>query len=178
VQSPAAKGGLSAGDRLVRIGDVAIDRPIDVERAVLGRHAGEQVEVEVSRDGEEQVVALTLVDLPEQLREGGGPAWELLGLKLTPLSAKQFQRYRSRYRGGLSVTSVRPDSPAAKQGIRRGDVLLGLHVWETITLENVDYVLGRPDFDELSPLKFYVLRGSELFPGYMHVGSTSRPATH
>ncbi|MGD9647159.1 MAG: trypsin-like peptidase domain-containing protein [Pirellulales bacterium] len=177
VQSPAAKGGLSAGDQIVRVEGVQIDRPIDVERAMLDHRAGEKIEVEVSRNGQEEVVELTLADLPEALRGGGGPAWELLGLKLTPLTAKQFQRYHSRYRGGLSVTSVRPDSPAAKQGIRRGDVLLGLHVWETISLENVEYVLNRPDFSELSPLKFYVLRGSELFPGYMNVGSTARPST-
>ena len=80
---------------------------------------------------------------------------------LQPISSKQFQQYRSRYHGGLTVIDVRPDSPAAKQGIRRGDVLVGMHIWETVSLENVNYILGRSDFTQLDPLKFYIIRGSE-----------------
>jgi serine protease Do len=68
---------------------------------------------------------------------------------------------------------VRPTSPAARQGILRGDVLVGMHVWETVTPENVEYILNRPDFTEIDPLKFYILRsgerGSEVLYGHMTV---------
>jgi serine protease Do len=72
------------------------------------------------------------------------------------------------------VTDVRADSPASKQGIRRGDILVGMHVWETVSLENVTYILGRPDFAQLDPLKFYLLRGSETLYGHLTV--QSRPS--
>lgn len=67
------------------------------------------------------------------------------------------------------VTAVRADSPAAKQGIRRGDILVGMHVWETVSTENVAYILNRPDFASIEPLKFYILRGNETLYGHLQV---------
>ena len=58
--------------------------------------------------------------------------------KLAPIPAEVFRRtFHSRYRGGLTIKEVRKGSPAAKQGMRAGDVLVGMHIWETVSLENV-----------------------------------------
>jgi serine protease Do len=92
----------------------------------------------------------------------------VLGLELRPIAADEFREtYQTRYRGGLLVAEVRPDSPAASQGIHRGDVLVGMHIWETISQANVDYILSRPDVQSLNPVKFFILRGSETLYGYM-----------
>ena len=64
------------------------------------------------------------------------------------------------------MTAVRPDSPAATQGIVPGDVLVGMHIWETVTLENVAYILKRPDFASLNSVKFFILRGDETLYGH------------
>ncbi|HQU44064.1 MAG TPA: S1C family serine protease, partial [Pirellulales bacterium] len=85
-----------------------------------------------------------------------------IGLEARPITAKQFQHHhRTRYRGGLLVREVRPDSPAARQGIRRGDILVGMHIWETVSLDNLAYILNRSDLASLEPLKFYILRENE-----------------
>jgi serine protease Do len=91
------------------------------------------------------------------------------------MPASEFSRLNTRYRGGLKVSAVRPDSPAAAQGIRKGDVLVGMHVWETISAENVTYILGRSDFDQIQPVKFYILRGSETLYGHMNVSGVGTP---
>ena len=105
-------------------------------------------------------------------------AWDMLGLKLAPAPAAQFKALQSRYRGGMTVTGVRAESPASKQGIRKGDVLVGMHVWETVTQENVNYILNRPDFAEIEPLKFYILRstdhGSETLFGHLSLANRSK----
>lgn len=167
--SPAATAGLAEGDVIVSAGDTQIDRPLDFERAMLGRRAGEAVKLQVDRNGETMELEMTLATLPGGVKADNDPVWNLLGLKLKPIPSKQFQQYRSRYRGGLTVLEVRPDGPAAKQGIRRGDVLVGMHVWETISLNDVSYVLNRDDFSDLDPLKFYILRDNETLFGHMTV---------
>ena len=48
-----------------------------------------------------------------------------------------------------------------------GDVLVGMHIWETTTLDNVAYILKRPDFADLNPVKFFILRGDETLYGYL-----------
>lgn len=161
-ESPAAASGLRGGDVITAVGHRHVSRALDLERALLGHHAGERIAVEVKREGQPLTVNLKLVSLPDERDEPSDPIWELLGLELKPVSAKQFQRqHRSRYRGGLLVTEVRSDSPASRQGIRRGDILVGMHIYETVSVDNVTYVINRSDFASLDPVKFYILRDNE-----------------
>ena len=111
---------------------------------------------------------LTLGDVPEGAAPVGQPAWELLGVELKPIAPEEFRKtHQTRYHGGLSVAAVRPNSPAAAQGIVPGDVLVGMHIWETVTIDNVAYVLKRPDLTSISPVKFFILRGDETLYGYL-----------
>jgi serine protease Do len=160
--SPAGACGLESGDTITAIDKLPVERPLDVERALLGHQAGETVNVSVLRKQQSLNLKLTLAAENDSV-------WELLGLRLESIAAQDFQQYHTRYRGGLSVADVRPNSPAAQQRIRRGDILVGMHVWETISIENVVYILGRPDFAQLGPLKFYILRGNETLFGHLTV---------
>jgi serine protease Do len=172
--SPAAVIGLKPGDVIKSIASKPVKRLIDVERYLLGTRPGASVPVTIERDHETQTVDLVVAALPDRSPISQASAtpdrvWDVLGLRLESVPQQRFQAYRSRYRGGLQVTDVRADGPAAKQGIRRGDVLVGMHIWETLTLDNVDYVLDRPDFGQLDPVKFYILRGSETLYGHLTV---------
>ncbi|MBN2294633.1 MAG: PDZ domain-containing protein, partial [Pirellulales bacterium] len=95
-------------------------------------------------------------------------SWQVLGLELKRITPEQFRKkYKTRYRGGLAVTAVRPNSPAAAQGIQEGDVLVGMHIWETVSLDNVSYILKRLDLNKKDPIQFYILRGGETFVGHL-----------
>jgi serine protease Do len=69
----------------------------------------------------------------------------------------------------MRITAVRPDSAAAAQGIQSGDVLVGMHVWETISQENVRYILNHQDLEQFQPIKFYVVRGAETLYGHLTI---------
>ena len=97
-------------------------------------------------------LSLTLGAVPETQKVADQPAWDLLGVKLKAIPPEEFRKnHQTRYRGGLAVTAVRPNSPAASQGIVPGDMLVGMHIWETATIDNVAYILKRPDFAKLNP---------------------------
>ncbi len=171
-KSPAAAAGLQAGDVVTAIEDTEVKRALDFQRAMLDRKAGDKVAMTVLRKGDRLTLSLTLAEMPETPKLAANLAWEVLGLELKAIPAADFrQKYQSRYNGGLMVADVRPNSPAATQGIRPGDVLVGMHKWETVSLENVAYILKLPDFAALSPVKFFILRGSDTLYGYMAVGT-------
>jgi len=168
-KSPAAAAGLRVGDVITAVDDIDVRRDLDFYRAMLQRGAGDDVKLAIRRCGDPMTVRLTLADLPHPKRSNR-PAWLLLGLDLEPIPGEEFRsKYQTRYRGGLTIKAVRPGSPAAKQGIRPGDVLVGMHIWETISLENVSYILARPDFAALNPIKFFILRKKETLYGYLPV---------
>jgi serine protease Do len=85
------------------------------------------------------------------------------------MDQNEFTRLGTRYRGGLTVLDVRAGSPAAQQGIRRGDVLVGMHVWETVSLENIAYILDREDLSKLDSVVFYIVRGSDTLFGHLRL---------
>jgi serine protease Do len=167
-KSPAAAAGVQAGDTITKVGGQEVNRRLDFQRAMLDRKSGDRLDFSVKRGSEQILSSLVLGDLPESVKSPMQPAWELLGLELQPIPTEQFKTVnQTRYRGGLMVTAVRPNSPAAKQELREGDVLVGMHVWETISMENISYILKRPDFASLSPVKFFILRGDETLYGYL-----------
>jgi serine protease Do len=71
-------------------------------------------------------------------------------------------RINSQLRGGLEILSVSAQSAAARAGIQKGDILVGLQHWETISLGNVSYVLNHQEFPTFSPLMCYILRSGQV----------------
>jgi serine protease Do len=76
-----------------------------------------------------------------------------------PVGADAVTGIDRQLRGGLTVLDVATGSPAAKAGLQRGDVLIGLHQWESIDLTNVLFVLNHKDLATFSPFKVYFARG-------------------
>lgn len=177
-ESPAAESGLQPGDLVESVEGEAIERSIDFERALMDHKPGDALNVEIVRDGEPLALTLVLAGRAAEVPPAADPIWDVFGLGLETIPAQTFrQQFKTRYRGGLLVEAVRADGPAAKQGIRKGDVLVGMHVWETISLDNVQYILDRPDFAAIAPVKFFIIRGSETLYGFMPVASVAGKAT-
>ncbi|NCX98370.1 MAG: PDZ domain-containing protein [Planctomycetia bacterium] len=173
-RSPAESVGVRAGDQITQVGDVAVTHQFDIERALLGRKPGERVPVTVVRAGAEERIEMSLAVMQRDAVPLEQRCWQEVGLRLEAVPAANVQKLQSRYRGGLLVTEVREGGPAAEQGIRVGDILVGLHVWETIAIDNIAYILDRAEADHLNPIKFYVLRGRETLFGHLVSESVRR----
>jgi beta-lactamase regulating signal transducer with metallopeptidase domain len=96
-------------------------------------------------------------------------AYNLLGVELEKLDPAELERVKAKgYQGGLRV--VRDSGRQDIQGdLGSGDLLVGLHVWPTESLKQVQEILTRYDMPELTPLKYYAIRkvygGEEKFSG-------------
>lgn len=186
--SPAALAGLLPGDVIVRSGEIPVIDKADLERSLFGRGVDEDITIVVDRNGDRETLKMRLAQLNGRARPSiastprapltvstskpvveDDRTWSVLGLKLAPLEGLGNQLSGQPYRGGLKVVDVRSQSPADLNGIQNGDVLVGLHIWETISQENVDYVLGHPQLPMLSPLKFYILREGETLFGHFQL---------
>lgn len=176
--TPAEAAGLQPGDVITRVGDTGVARSLDLERALLGRKTAEELPISVRRG--QELVRLTMkwdgANRKVQPTAVADRSWDVLGLRLEPLAADKVQAINPRYNGGLKVLDVKAEGPAAKQGIRRGDVLVGMHKWETVSLDNVAFILGSPEFARSQPIKFYILRGNETLFGHLRsaTGTTTR----
>jgi serine protease Do len=170
--SSAEAAGFKAGDVIERVGDVPVLCALDVERAYLDRPAGAKLDVVARRTKDEVRSAVALRASGRTVSgvtvaSGGDLLWKRLGVRVDPVAAEAVNRVNKDLRGGLAITEVNPDSPAARAGFRRGDVLIGLHQWETITADNVTFVLNHPDLASFFPLKYFLIHNGELKRGYL-----------
>jgi serine protease Do len=175
--SPAQRLGIQSGDEIVRVGTQKMSLPLDLERALLDRGTGEAVTLEVRRGSQTLTMDLALAD--SQLRAVGVPptnsessrTWDVLGLNLSQEPRATFEHRSTRYRGGMHVDGVRPNSPAAQEGILPGDILVGMHKWETASSQDIQYIISRPNLAQMGKLKFYVLRGQNTLYGHLDVAA-------
>lgn len=161
--SPAAAIGLKSGDVVTLVDGQQVVRPLDLERALLERRAGDSIPLVIQRDRESLNLKLVLAAVAEE--EKSDSAWDVLGLKLKVVPQKQFQLLRSKYNGGLEITEVRPGSPAAVEQLKAGDILVGMHVYETVKLQDVSYILSKREELDQNSMKFYIIRGDKTFMG-------------
>ena len=90
-KSPAESAGLKAGDVVVSVGSVKVQRPLDFHRAFADALAGQQVEIGVRRGDEDVRLNLTLAKALVSAKPFAGPVWESLGLELRPIPAANVQ---------------------------------------------------------------------------------------
>jgi len=181
--SPAQEGGLQRGDHLERIGSTPIRRAMDIERALLGLRTGENVPVVVRRDGKSLELNLALAKRAAlRSRQAASPApgslqeqtWATLGLRLEKVPSSLFRNSETSYKGGMRVVAVKSDSSAAKQGVRKGDVLVRMHRWSTTTSKDIRFIVDRADtLARAGTVKFYILRDGDTFFGHLAVASRS-----
>jgi serine protease Do len=148
---------------------------LDLERALLDRPAGEHVSLRFRHGDVEKSVEVTLeagrgAGIEQAVNASGDLIWQKIGLRVQPVGAEAVNRSYPQFRGGLSVTEVRPDSPADRAGMQRGDVLVGLHKFEMLSADHVQYVLNQPDAARAASLKCYYLRAGQLKNGQFQVG--------
>ncbi|TWT90503.1 putative serine protease HhoB precursor [Pseudobythopirellula maris] len=174
--SPAAVSGLLVGDVIERVGDIDTHRSLDLERALLGQRSGAPIGVEVLRDGKPMQVTMAITQRGTRARaiatadEG---AWRLLGMTLDAEPSATFASLKTRYRGGMRVVDVRRGGPADQQGIVSGDILVGMHRWETSSTEDIRYIVDHSTIATMDNVKFYVLRGDDTLFGYMNLAAAS-----
>jgi serine protease Do len=167
VGSAAATAGLQTGDEIVRVGDVAVVCSLDLERGLLERQGGEHVPVVIHRKKAEKRVELVLQAVERPQPTLADLVWRKLGVRLNPVSAELVSRSNQQLHGGLTIVELNPEGPAAKAGIQRGDILVGLHQWETLNLDNVAFVLTHPDLASFNPLRFYIVRSGQVHRGWL-----------
>lgn len=175
---PAAASGLKPGDVIQAVGGVETHRRLDVELALLGKSVGDTIPVKVVRNNETMQLNLMLAsrsnrNVTPASRERDQRTWELLGLELNEEPKSTFASQNTRYRGGMRVVDVRPDGPAARQGIRKGDILVGMHRWETASARDVRYIVTQPNLAAMGRVKFYILRNGETLFGHLAFNSSA-----
>jgi serine protease Do len=160
-------GGVQVGDVVVAVGDTAVSSSLDLERALLERGPGDHVPMTVRRKGAEQKTELVLRTPEKKEPSARDLVWRKLGLRLKTIDPELVTRSSPQLRGGLAILEVDPHGVAEKAGIQRGDILVGLHQWETINLDNVVFVLTNPELPNFNPLCFYILRAGQVRRGWL-----------
>ena len=162
--SPAAAAGFKAGDVIERVNDTAIQTAIDLERGLLDAPA--KVAMKVNRGGEKLDVVMELAAAKAVIATPADLTFKRLGMKVTPVGAEAVAKANPQLHGGLIVTDVSAGSVAATAGIQKGDILVGLHSWETLRAEDIAFVLNHKDYASFLPLKFYTARDGKLKDGW------------
>ena len=128
--SPAQQAGFMVGDVVVRFNGEEIGHSGQLPQIVGLLAPGTRAEAEVVRNGKSKTLKVTVGELPEDMDNPlnpalpGKPDASTLGLKVEPLSAEDQAKLGVPH--GVLVAEV-SDGPAARAGIRRGDVLVSFN---------------------------------------------------
>ncbi len=141
---PGEAAGLAVGDLIVALDGNPIDNTQTLNYRLATKGVGSTAELTVKRNGGERSVALRLEKAPETvsrnevLIEGRSPFAGIVAVNLSPAVASELQLDMGE--GGVVITDVAPRSPAARLGLKRGDILRtinGVDIGDTATLEEV-----------------------------------------
>ena len=135
--SPAAKGGIEAGDVILKFDGKDVTTMRGLPKLVAQAPIGKSVDVEVLRQGQKKTLQVAVGTLPDEEGEGGGSvdlnkpnqepaptASTVLGLSLVPLTGDLKTRFGFDAKvDGVVVTEIDPSSQAASKNIRPGDII-------------------------------------------------------
>ncbi|MHC5114309.1 MAG: Do family serine endopeptidase [Planctomycetota bacterium] len=169
--SPAERAGLEPGDLIVAVDDEDIRKTSDLLNAVGASVPGAVHELEVMRSGEPLTIDVTLGSrvgqgkISSDAGRANTSAPEQFGLTVSPLPRRGEDGQPD---AGVLVEAVRPGSPAAEAGLRRGDVIVQVGRRAVTTTESFRKHLSATD--DASSIRLLIRRGAQRRYVVMHRG--------
>ncbi len=164
--TPADKAGLEAGDIITQFAGQPIDKAQDLPRLVGATKPGSKAAIQVFRRGSYKDLTVTVAELDSSKAKGkadadtdAAPSAKLassasaLGLSVSDLNAEQKRELKQS--GGVWVEAV--DGPAAKAGLRPGDVILAVANVKVAGVKDFESTLAK--LDKTRPVSVLVRRG-------------------
>ncbi len=170
--SPACAAGIDAGDIIVKLDGVEVDRVSALQRYVRSKKPGATVTVTVNRFGAEKEFKVKLIEASEETVAAAAPAAAApapatkLGVDVEAVSAEFIrQNALTEEQRGLRVVAVEPTGPAANRLLpEAGDVIVGVATTgERIkTIADLERVLSAKKAGEVLSLRVYRI-GDKVF---------------
>ena len=133
--SAAEDAGLKVDDIIVQVDDRPINNNRELANAIGLKGSGEKVEIEFVRDGKRRNVTATL---------GTRQVTQSAGSDIHPgLAGAQFSTESTTGEGGIEVTAVEQNSPAAQRGLQPGDVIVAVNRARVRTLPELEEIASR-----------------------------------
>jgi C-terminal processing protease CtpA/Prc len=175
--SPADEAGLKDGDVIVAFNGEKVRDPGDLRDLVRETAPGEQVEIEVVRDGQTRKIELTLGEWPGDLgwlslrdlhfdREGFGRGMDQLryalwlkprlGVEVAELNEDLAGYFKTKPGEGVLVLEVDDESVAGDAGVKAGDVIVGVGDESVSTTDDLRQSVA--DYEEGDEFPIHVVR--------------------
>jgi serine protease Do len=127
--SPADRAGIEPGDVIVGFDGRPIESMRELPRRVAAAAPGTKARVEILREGRSRTLSVELGEVEPTVAEvaepQAAPAKARLGLKVAPLTDEAASDYGLKPGSdGALIVEVAPGSPAARQGLKSGDLIL------------------------------------------------------
>ncbi|MCK6426341.1 MAG: DegQ family serine endoprotease [Burkholderiaceae bacterium] len=150
---PAEKAGLEAGDIITRFDGKTVERWNDLPRLVGATKPGTRSSMQVFRRGASRELQVVVAELeaegrtttPGKEEKPAKPAVPaaLAALGLTVADLSEAQRAELKIKSGVRVEAV--DGPAARAGLREGDVILSAANTEVTSVRQFETLMARQD---------------------------------
>lgn len=137
--SPAAKAGVESEDVILEANGKAIEGFAQLRNTVGLLRVGDTVKLKVMREGKPRTLTVTIGKDDEAASTGEQLNPRLAGATFAPVddSARDADANR-----GIRVQSVDPRSPAARAGLRQGDIIIGINRRPVTTMEEFRALAG------------------------------------
>jgi serine protease Do len=125
---PAARAGVRTDDVLLTLDGRPVDGPGALRNAVALLTPGDEVELVLVRDGKRRTVPVVLGTREDDVEAPAEAVDDLsdLGFRAIPLDQDIAKRLDVKVGEGLLIAEVTPGSPAARAGLRPGQLLLSV----------------------------------------------------
>jgi len=148
---PAAAAGVEPGDEVLSLNGKPVRNDVDFYIYLFNIEAGDQISLNVRRNGREQTYTFRPVPIP--IPDGGRLLREKFGLVVRMLSENQARQLD--VDGRLLITAVETDSPAARAGFVPGLIIFQIGRHFPTDLEDVGLLLEHIEPGEKVSFRVY-----------------------